>query len=447
MVDPSTGSVKLRAMFDNKDDKLFPSQFVNIRLLVDTLQHQTVIPVAAVQRGAAGTFVFVVTPEKVANQRTVKLGIQDGDKVAVTEGLKPGDTVVVDGADRLRDGADVEIPGPGKTNIQQPSGAAGADALPRLPIVCSARLQRRPVGHPARLPGRHAQRLQPARERTLARTAKHLRQRRRAIRTETGHGGQLLRREVHPVQQMTHQAGVDQRLPGALAQSFQLQSVVATEPHQPCEELSLATRRGLPAGQRPVRTRVRRRHRCPLLRAPGHRLQARDGQPGQHHLDLVARTNVKRLPALERAHADPMHVMVVQLHRRQFQHRRDAPAAADGEAHRAHLGQRGGGRIFPGHRPVRRSRLPGAGRRPVALAQHRAVGGVRQRVAVPLLAPVPQLVEARHRLRERRLHFLIIDRHQGAQHVRGRDRCVRPPQQRGPEQAATDQEQCEIFHG
>ena len=128
VVDPTTGTVKLRAMFDNNDGKLFPSQFINIRLLVDTLQHQTVIPVAAVQRGAAGTYVFVVTPDKVANQRTVKLGVQDGDKVAILDGLKPGDTVVVDGADRLRDGADVDIPGTGQKQIQQPSGAAGTDA-------------------------------------------------------------------------------------------------------------------------------------------------------------------------------------------------------------------------------------------------------------------------------------------------------------------------------
>jgi multidrug efflux system membrane fusion protein len=126
-IDPTTGTVKLRAMFDNTDGKLFPSQFVNIRLLVDTLQHQTVIPVSAVQRGADGTFVFVVTPDKVANQRTIKLGVQDGDNVAVLAGLKPGDTVVVDGADRLRDGADVDIPAPGQQKIQAPSGAA-ADA-------------------------------------------------------------------------------------------------------------------------------------------------------------------------------------------------------------------------------------------------------------------------------------------------------------------------------
>ena len=74
MVDPTTGTVKLRAMFDNKDNKLFPAQFVNIRLLVDTLQNQTVVPVAAIQRGADGTFVFVVTPEKTVTQRNVTTG-------------------------------------------------------------------------------------------------------------------------------------------------------------------------------------------------------------------------------------------------------------------------------------------------------------------------------------------------------------------------------------
>jgi multidrug efflux system membrane fusion protein len=124
-VDPTTGTVKLRAMFDNTDNKLFPSEFVNIRLLVDTLQDQVVIPVSAVQRGADGTFVFVVTPDKVANERDVKLGVQDGDKVAVLSGLQAGDTVVVDGADRLRDGADIEIPNP-NSQITAPSGGAGA---------------------------------------------------------------------------------------------------------------------------------------------------------------------------------------------------------------------------------------------------------------------------------------------------------------------------------
>ena len=120
-IDPTTGTVKLRAMFDNTDGELFPSQFVNIRLLVDTLQDQTVIPVSAIQRGADGTYVFVVTPDQTVNQRTVKLGVQDGDKVAITAGLKAGDTVVVDGADRLRDGGDVEIPDAGQQRIAAPS--------------------------------------------------------------------------------------------------------------------------------------------------------------------------------------------------------------------------------------------------------------------------------------------------------------------------------------
>jgi len=143
-IDPTTGSVKLRAMFDNTDGKLFPSQFVNIRLLVDTLQHQIVIPVAAVQRGAAGTFVFVVTPDKTANQRVVKLGVQDGDNVAILDGLKPGDTVVVDGADRLRDGAQVLIPNLGQQRIQAPSagrapaGAARGQAQAAVMKACSA---------------------------------------------------------------------------------------------------------------------------------------------------------------------------------------------------------------------------------------------------------------------------------------------------------------------
>jgi multidrug efflux system membrane fusion protein len=124
VVDPTTGSVKLRAMFDNQDLKLFPSQFVNVRLLVNTLHNQTVVPVAAIQRGADGTFVFVVTPDKTVTQRAVKTGVQDGDKIQILSGVKPGDTVVVDGADRLRDGADVEIPAGGK--IAAPSSSGGA---------------------------------------------------------------------------------------------------------------------------------------------------------------------------------------------------------------------------------------------------------------------------------------------------------------------------------
>jgi multidrug efflux system membrane fusion protein len=123
VVDPTTGSVKLRALFDNADNKLFAAQFVNVKLLVDTLHNQIVVPVAAIQRGADGSFVFVVTPDKTVTQRNVKTGVQDGNNIQILSGIKAGDTVVVDGADRLRDGADVEIPNQ-TAKIAAPSGGS-----------------------------------------------------------------------------------------------------------------------------------------------------------------------------------------------------------------------------------------------------------------------------------------------------------------------------------
>ena len=110
-IDTTTGSVKLRAMFANADSGLFPNQFVNVRLLVDTLHNQTAVPGAAVQRGASGSFVFVVNADSTASMRTITAGTTDGNFVAITSGLKPGETVVVDGADRLSDGAPVLLPG------------------------------------------------------------------------------------------------------------------------------------------------------------------------------------------------------------------------------------------------------------------------------------------------------------------------------------------------
>jgi membrane fusion protein, multidrug efflux system len=123
-VDTTTGTVKLRAMFDNEDAKLFPNQFVNVRLLVNTLQNQVVIPAAAVQRGASGTFVFVVKADHTVSMRTVTLGVQQGDHVAVMKGLNPQETVVTDGADRLRDGGEVTVANGTKvTDVKAPAGA------------------------------------------------------------------------------------------------------------------------------------------------------------------------------------------------------------------------------------------------------------------------------------------------------------------------------------
>ncbi len=124
-IDITTGTVKLRAQFDNSGGELFPNQFVNVRLLVDTRHDQTLIPVAAVQRGAEGSYVFVVQPDKTVAIRTVTLGPGDATHVSVLKGLRPGDTVVVDGADRLRDGAEVELPNV-TAPISKPSAATPA---------------------------------------------------------------------------------------------------------------------------------------------------------------------------------------------------------------------------------------------------------------------------------------------------------------------------------
>lgn len=108
-IDTATGTVKMRAQFDNKDGKLFPNQFVNIQLLVDTLQNTTIVQNAAIQRGAPGTFVYVVKPDNTVAVTPIKIGPQQGQNVAVTSGLSPGTQVVVDGADKLKDNAKVAL--------------------------------------------------------------------------------------------------------------------------------------------------------------------------------------------------------------------------------------------------------------------------------------------------------------------------------------------------
>jgi multidrug efflux system membrane fusion protein len=110
VIDPATGTVKLKAQFANADLGLFPSQFVNVRMLVDTRRGATVVPSAAILRGTPGTFVYAVDREtRVVSVRRVKLGPAQGEQVAIEEGLKPGVLVVVDGTDRLREGSTVEL--------------------------------------------------------------------------------------------------------------------------------------------------------------------------------------------------------------------------------------------------------------------------------------------------------------------------------------------------
>jgi multidrug efflux system membrane fusion protein len=110
-IDPATGAVKLKAQFDNADGRLFPSQFVNVRMLIETLKDALVIPGQAVQRGARGTFVYVVKPDRTVSIRAVKVGQAQGQNVVIDEGIETGEAVVIDGAERLREGSSVELPG------------------------------------------------------------------------------------------------------------------------------------------------------------------------------------------------------------------------------------------------------------------------------------------------------------------------------------------------
>ncbi len=124
-IDSSTGTFKLKAQFANDDEGLFPNQFVNVQLLVDTLHDVTTIGASAVQRGAPGTFVYLVKPDDTVTVRPVKLGPSAGERIAVESGLAPGDKVVVDGADKLKEGAKITVAGAAKPQGDAKPGEAG----------------------------------------------------------------------------------------------------------------------------------------------------------------------------------------------------------------------------------------------------------------------------------------------------------------------------------
>jgi multidrug efflux system membrane fusion protein len=134
-IDVTTGTVKLRAQFENADGGLFPNQFVNIALLQDVLKDQVIMPSSAVRRGApngvATTFVYVVdTGKQTVSVRPVTLGVVDGERVAVTAGLAAGEVVVTEGGDRLRDGAAIQLP---KTQAQGVAPNPDKPAAPATP--------------------------------------------------------------------------------------------------------------------------------------------------------------------------------------------------------------------------------------------------------------------------------------------------------------------------
>ncbi|MCC6163007.1 MAG: MdtA/MuxA family multidrug efflux RND transporter periplasmic adaptor subunit [Acidobacteria bacterium] len=112
-IDTTTGTIRLRALFDNADEKLYPNQFVNINLKLATVRAATVVPAATIQRASFGTFVYVIKPDGKATIRKVTLGTSEGERVAITEGVESGEQVVLEGVDALQEGTTVEIVGTG----------------------------------------------------------------------------------------------------------------------------------------------------------------------------------------------------------------------------------------------------------------------------------------------------------------------------------------------
>lgn len=120
LIDTTTGTVKARSVFPNTGGKLFPNQFVNVTLLVDTLKNQVTVPTTAVRHGPQGDFVWVLQPDQTVTARTVKVGPATSETVSIASGLNVGETVITDGGDRLKEGAKVVLPG------QNPAAGGGS---------------------------------------------------------------------------------------------------------------------------------------------------------------------------------------------------------------------------------------------------------------------------------------------------------------------------------
>jgi len=124
-IDTTTGTGKLKAVFENRDRSLWPNEFVNIHLLLEVRKHNTVVPTAAIQRGPQGTYVYSVKADKTAAMRPVTVSFSDGTYAAIAQGINPGDTVVTDGQDKLQEGTHVEIRSGGAPGSDQPSSESG----------------------------------------------------------------------------------------------------------------------------------------------------------------------------------------------------------------------------------------------------------------------------------------------------------------------------------
>src|SRR5579863_3118512 len=139
-IDPTTGTAKLKAVFSNTDNQLWPNQFVNTNLLLETRKKSTVVPTAAILRGPQGTFVYAMKPDKTVEDRPVSVALTQGDISIIASGVNPGDVVVTDGQDKLQRGSRVE-PRSGSTGT---GSSAGASAAGRSPSGISSPYQNRP---------------------------------------------------------------------------------------------------------------------------------------------------------------------------------------------------------------------------------------------------------------------------------------------------------------
>jgi multidrug efflux system membrane fusion protein len=133
-IDITTGTYKLKSIFNNEDNSLFPNQFVNVHLLVDTKHDLTIIPTPAIQRGPQGTYVYAVGSDNTVKIRTVTIAQTTGNSIGLSGGLNPGDVVVIDGQDKLQDGSKVTPSfagagsGAGRGTAAQPSGQTSSQA-------------------------------------------------------------------------------------------------------------------------------------------------------------------------------------------------------------------------------------------------------------------------------------------------------------------------------
>jgi multidrug efflux system membrane fusion protein len=130
-IDQTTGTAKLKAVFDNKDNALWPNQFVNASLLLETRKNSTVLPTAAILRGPQGAFVFAVKPDSTVEARTIAISLSQGNTTVVTSGVAPGDTVVTDGQDKLQTGSKIEPRA--TTPANTPTGSYGGAPVTGAP--------------------------------------------------------------------------------------------------------------------------------------------------------------------------------------------------------------------------------------------------------------------------------------------------------------------------